>query len=84
MARIGKLMEGDYFILPSSRHEVLIVSADFGLSPRELSEMVYMVNREAVSSSDYLSDKIQFYSVAENKWTNAENCGFEVMHERRN
>lgn len=49
---------GDYFILPSSTHEVLVIpdTGDENLE-RELNDMVKEVNKVAVSPEERLSDK---------------------------
>lgn len=52
---------GDYYILPSSIHEVLIVPATCGLDRDELKEMVCTVNRDQVAPEDQLSDEVYFY-----------------------
>lgn len=50
----------DLYILPSSVHEVLAVSADFGL-PEELSQMVQEVNNEQLDLADRLSNNVYHY-----------------------
>ena len=47
-------------ILPSSIHEVIAVSADFG-SPDELAEMVYEINMDQVDINDRLSNQVYCY-----------------------
>lgn len=56
-ARMGK----DIFILPSSRHEVLLLPDD-GADGRELKEIVMEVNKTKVSCEDFLSDNVYHYS----------------------
>jgi len=46
--------------LPSSIHEVIAVSADFG-SPDELAEMVYEINMDQVDINDRLSNQVYCY-----------------------
>ena len=46
--------------MPSSIHEVIAVSADFG-SPDELAEMVYEINMEQVDIDDRLSNQVYCY-----------------------
>lgn len=53
----------EFFILPSSRHEVLIVPSTLGLEEDHLRQMVYDANRAVVSAEDFLSDDIFAYSV---------------------
>lgn len=46
--------------MPSSIHEVIAVSADFG-SPDELAEMVYEINMDQVDINDRLSNQVYCY-----------------------
>ncbi len=55
--RIGE----DFYILPSSRHEVLAVPESTISRPEDLKEMVESVNATEVSRSDYLSDNVYRY-----------------------
>lgn len=49
----------DFYILPSSVHEVLILKeSDFPGPPEELKEMVATINREQVEPVDRLSDTV--------------------------
>ena len=49
----------DFYILPSSVHEVLILKeSDFPGSVEELKEMVATINREQVEPVDRLSDTV--------------------------
>lgn len=51
----------DFYILPSSIHEVLIVPANV-MSPDELASMVYEINRAQVQEEERLSDHVYMYS----------------------
>ena len=46
--------------MPSSIHEVIAVSTDFG-SPDELAEMVYEMNMDQVDINDRLSNQVYCY-----------------------
>ena len=46
----------DFYILPSSVHEVICISGDF--SPSELENMVHEVNTTCLADADYLSDSV--------------------------
>ena len=46
--------------MPSSIHEVIAVSTDFG-SPDELAEMVYEINMDQVDINDRLSNQVYCY-----------------------
>ncbi|MBR0341648.1 MAG: hypothetical protein IJH64_05305 [Oscillospiraceae bacterium] len=52
----------DFFILPSSRHEVLLVPRSSPLSVRELTDMVVTANRTVVEDKDLLSDHVYRYN----------------------
>lgn len=60
---------GDYYVLPSSVHEVIIVPKRMNISPRELTDMVNAVNAKCVSEDEYLSDKIYQYDAKEHKFS---------------
>lgn len=49
------------YVIPSSVHECLVISADFG-SPEELADLVYMVNQDAVRLEDRLSNEVYKYN----------------------
>lgn len=65
MDKISKLMGGDFYILPSSIHETLIVPTTTQMTLEDMSIMVQYVNKEAVEPEDKLSDKVQFYDSKE-------------------
>ncbi len=52
----------DFLILPSSRHEVLLVPRSSQMSVRELTDMVREVNRTVVDPQDLLSDHVYRYN----------------------
>ena len=52
---LAEKIGSDLYILPSSIHEVIAVSADFG-SPDEWAEMVYEINMDQVDINDRLSN----------------------------
>lgn len=52
---------GDYFILPSSTHEVLIVPVRTGIGVNELKAMVSEVNETQVAIEDRLSNSVYVY-----------------------
>ena len=58
--QIGKFMKGDFYILPSSIHETLILPDNGTFSVPELNAMVKEVNATQVSLEEQLSDKVQF------------------------
>ena len=52
----------DFFILPSSRHEVILVPRSSSLTIRELTDMVISANRTVVEDKDLLSDHVYRYN----------------------
>lgn len=58
--QIGEFMKGDFYILPSSIHEILILPDNGIFSVSELNAMVKEVNATQVSLEEQLSDKVQF------------------------
>ena len=67
LAMVADELEDDYVVLPSSRHEVIIVPLkqidddDYAY----LKEMVYEINRKEVDAEDVLSDNIYIYKRAD-------------------
>ena len=57
--RIG----GDFYILPSSTHEVLFVPASIGMDVGYLRQMVRDVNATEVSEQEFLSNNVYYYSI---------------------
>lgn len=63
LSSFGRKLGSDFYILPSSVHEVLFVPARDGIDVMELSQMVREVNSTEVSVQDYLSDSVYYYSL---------------------
>lgn len=55
---VHRKMEGDFYILPSSVHEVLILSKEMGVAPAELKKTVMEVNREHVIPEERLGNDV--------------------------
>ena len=60
---IGGILRSDYYVLPSSVHEVVIVPCSEGLSAAELDEMVKNINATQVAEEEVLSDHVYLYDV---------------------
>ena len=58
--QIGECLGSDYFVLPSSIHEVLILPDNGLFEVPELNAMVKEVNETQVERQEQLSDKVQF------------------------
>ncbi len=61
MEKLGETVNGDFFILPSSTHEVLILPDDGGVTYQELKAMVMEINSTQVSPEDRLADEVYHY-----------------------
>lgn len=70
--RIAECFDSDYFVLPSSVHEVLILPAKRDLDTGGLSDLVEYVNTVAVPDEQILSGNIYYYD--------RENGGMEVVN----
>lgn len=71
MDQAAETLGGDFFILPSSIHEVLFVPDNGEFSLPQLAEMVRNVNENEVSPADKLSDTVFHYDSKEHVFENA-------------
>jgi hypothetical protein len=62
----SKQIQSDFFILPSSIHEVILVPYDRTMTKEILSEMVKDVNHTQVARDEILSDNVYYYSRKKN------------------
>ncbi len=60
--KAAELLGSDYYILPSSVHEVILVPDAPGITEKELCDMVKQANRTVVDEKDILSDNVYHYS----------------------
>ncbi len=58
--QIGECLGSDYFVIPSSIHEVLILPDNGIFQVPELNAMVQEVNETKVERQEQLSDKFSF------------------------
>ncbi len=58
---------GDYYVLPSSIHEVILLPVAEAPQDADLEEIVRTVNRRCVSREEYLSGNVYYYSAAEKR-----------------
>lgn len=58
---------GDFYVLPSSVHEVILIPVSEGIDERELQNMVEEVNRIALKQEEFLSDSVYLYEGDKNK-----------------
>jgi len=61
MDQAAQRLEGDFFILPSSIHEIILVKDDGDINFRKLEEMVQEVNATQVQPEEKLTDSVYHY-----------------------
>ena len=61
MNKVSERIGGDFFVIPSSVHELLIVPAKAGIEASTISDMVKDVNASQVSADERLSDHVYRY-----------------------
>ena len=67
MEKAAEKIGGDFYVLPSSVHEVLLLRDDGVIPLKDLKEIVQSVNRTEVAYEDYLSDNVYHFDAAERK-----------------
>lgn len=65
--KIAEVVGQNYYALPSSTEEFIIVPEEVGMSPRDLTAMVRDANRTVVSPAEKLSDNVLKYDRADRK-----------------
>ena len=58
---IGEILQSDYYILPSSIHEVIILSAETAIDKRDLLNMVSEINSMHLEEEEVLSENVYFF-----------------------
>ena len=61
---IADRMGGNFFILPSSVHEIILLPDDGVYHLMELEKMVREINRTELMAEDWLSDSVYYYDCA--------------------
>nr|WP_235255036.1 DUF5688 family protein [Fournierella massiliensis] len=61
MDQAAETLGGDFFVLPSSVHEVLFIPDDGSMELANLEEMVQSINQTEVAPADRLSDSVFHY-----------------------
>lgn len=57
----GQILGEDYYVLPSSVHEVVLVPASKGMEPEEMDAMVTEINQTQVAEEEILSNHAYLY-----------------------
>ena len=58
---IGEILKEDFYILPSSIHEVIILPKSKGIAKEELDAMIQDINHTQVDTEEVLSDHAYLY-----------------------
>jgi hypothetical protein len=61
LQQISRSFDKDFYVLPSSIHEVILLPGSVGGNHNELRAMVKEVNRTQLEPSEILSDSVYFY-----------------------
>lgn len=73
--KVGKYVEGDYYVLPSSIHELIIVPKKSTPDVAKLVIAVRNINRSGyIKNDDFLSDNVYEYSVFDRKVRKVSEC----------
>lgn len=83
LSKAGEILEDNYFILPSSVHEVLLMPENTGFDPESLGDMVSSINQEQVMPQERLSDHVHYYDRENHLLINMHD-GRAVSHELDN
>lgn len=64
LEKIARYIGTDYYVIPSSVHECLILPCDGAVSAGDIRKMIVQINREELEERDVLSDTLYRYSKA--------------------
>ena len=82
MEKLGEFLKGDFYILPSSTHEVLIMPDNGELTCHDLKVMVVDINNAHVPDEDRLADEVYHYDAKDRIFERAET--FEKRQKEKN
>jgi len=71
MKQVGERLGGDFYILPSSQHELIVMPVKTAPVFDKLQEMVREINETEVDPQDRLSDDLFYYDREEERMTKA-------------
>ena len=60
---IADVIEEDYYVLPSSIHEVIILPKKHAMDKNDLVNMVREINEEQLDTEELLANNVYFYSI---------------------
>ena len=63
LEKVAEKIKEDFYILPSSIHEVIIVPKKYGAPKDYMVKMVREINGENLDMEERLADNVYFYSI---------------------
>lgn len=73
LEKIGQLFQDDYYVLPSSVHEIILLAKRENMDFYSLNEMVREINQTQVAREEWLSDHTYLYQRKNRKLISIEN-----------
>ncbi len=80
---VGEILNDDYYVLPSSVEEVLLIPAKRWNDPEALADIVREINATEVEPGDRLSDHVQFYDRSRERLMNALEYRYQKRSQER-
>ena len=65
--KVAALIGEDFYILPSSIHELILLPDKVDYERKELDELVRQVNNQCVEAEDFLSDHAYYYNAQKDR-----------------
>lgn len=72
MEQIGNGVQGDFFIIPSSVHETIVIPDKGDLDCQKLQALLQTINKEKVAPEERLSDHVYHYDAKDRVFERAE------------
>lgn len=67
LSKLSHNLSADFFIIPSSIHEVLLVPASSNMNKEDFNRMIQEVNNSTLRPEEILSDHVYYYSSSDDK-----------------
>lgn len=83
LAEAAEVLKGDYYVLPSSVEEVLLIPAKCWDDPEKLNQMVREINEEMVEPRNHLSNHVQYYDREKKRMMNAVEYRYQKRSQER-
>ena len=83
MEKIADMIDGDYYVIPSSIHECLVIPESTQVSYQHLESMLQEVNSAMVAAEEQLSDHIYHYDSVDKTFERAEDYAYRLQNENQ-